>query len=301
MGSTIRIVFALAFAAGLALGLFYTWVVDPVELINTYPALMRSDYRRDWIRLAALSYLADGNLERAKARLQGLDRQAIATEIEALLEERTAAGRPAGELRQLAALAQAAGVQVSATWNYLFTPLPSPTPLPPTLTPTPTRMRPVTPSPIPTHTPTPIRPTSTHTPSPTPVTFTPTPTYTPTSTPTPPLVSRLRLAEQTQICEPEEPPHIEVVVQDEHGRGVSGVEVWLLWPGGADRAITGLKPWKGAGYVDFNASWDVPYSIGVGELGLPLVTSLRLKPCPAEEGRPPLVGSWYILLEPQSE
>ena len=38
---------------GLALGLVYTWVIEPVELVNTYPALLRTDYRRDWVRLAA--------------------------------------------------------------------------------------------------------------------------------------------------------------------------------------------------------------------------------------------------------
>jgi len=305
MGSARRIILLLAFIAGLALGLLYTWVIEPVELVNTYPALMRSDYRRDWIRLAALSYLADADLERARARLQGMDRQYIAGELDALLEERTTAGRPASELRRLTVLAQTLGVPLPARWSYLHTLLPSPTPMPATPTPTstPTRLMtvPASRTPSVTSTSTPPAPTQPASPlaSPTPVTIAMTPLHTPTPTPTPPLISRLRPVEQTLICEQGLPPHIEVVVQDERGRGVSGVEVWLLWPGGADRAVSGLKPWKGAGYVDFNAGWDVPYSIGVGKLGLPLVNNLKLKPCPTGEGQPPLIGSWHILLKPQ--
>ena len=60
----------IGLGVGLALGLVYTWVVNPVELVNTYPALMRTDYRRDWVRLAALSYAADGDIQRVRARLR---------------------------------------------------------------------------------------------------------------------------------------------------------------------------------------------------------------------------------------
>jgi hypothetical protein len=81
-----------------------------------------------------------------------------------------------------------------------------------------------------------------------------------------------------------------------------GVEVWLMWPGGADRAVTGLKPRYGTGYVDFDAEWGVNYSLGVGELGRSLVSGLRLEPCSGEldaEGKA-LIGSWRIVLEPRS-
>jgi hypothetical protein len=44
----------------------------------------------------------------------------------------------------------------------------------------------------------------------------------------------------------------------------------------------------------------VSYSLGIGELGRPLVTGLRLETCPSEEGEEPLIGSWRIVLEPHS-
>jgi hypothetical protein len=106
------------------------------------------------------------------------------------------------------------------------------------------------------------------------------------------------LAEQEQICQAGQQEQIAVVVRDESGREVSGIEVWLMWPGGADRAVTGLKPQEGAGYVDFDVEWGVNYSLGTSELGRPLVTALRLESCPTDEGGELVIGSWRIVLEP---
>jgi hypothetical protein len=106
------------------------------------------------------------------------------------------------------------------------------------------------------------------------------------------------LAEQEQICQGGEEDQIAVVVKDEQGAGLPGVAVWLIWPGGADRAVTGLKPEQGAGYVDFDAEWGVTYSLGVGELGIPLITGLRLEPCSAGRDGEATIGSWRIVLEP---
>ncbi|MFQ6100325.1 MAG: hypothetical protein ACE5OS_03705 [Anaerolineae bacterium] len=279
---------------GLALGLAYTWGIAPVKLVNTDPALLRTDYRWDWVRLAALSYVADGDLERARARLDGLRQEDVAGALEALIEEYTAAGRPADTLRSLTTLAEALDVHTPAMLVYLRTPGASP-PVP-TRTPSPVP----TPTSSPTPTPTPYAssplPTPTSSPTSTPVT----PTLTPTPSPTPPLLSRLRLAQQEQICEPGQTPRVEVVVRDEHGAGLAGVELWLIWPGGADRAVTGLKPRYGAGYADFGAEAGVRYSLGVGELGMPLVTDLRIEACPVEEGEEPLMGSWHVVLAPGS-
>jgi hypothetical protein len=301
---------------GLALGLTHTWVVKPVELTNTYPALLRTDYRWDWVRLASLSYVADGDLERARTRLEGLDQEDVAQALEVMIEEYVAAGRSPAILRRLVSLAEALGVNTPAMLVYAeSTALPSPTPRPtstPTDTPTPTR----TPTPTPTHTPTPTpTPTSTSTPTPTPEetptpssTPTPTSTFTPSSTPTasptltpsptPTFLERLGLAEQEQLCDPARSLRIEVVVQDEDGEGVPGVEVWLTWPDGADRAVTGLKPDQGPGYADFTVDQGIPYAISVGELVMPLVTGLRLESCPVEEDEEPFTGSWRIVLAP---
>jgi len=277
---------------GLALGLVYTWGIAPVKLVNTYPALLRTDYRWDWIRLTALSYVADGDLERARARLDGLEQEDVAGAIQALIEEHAAAGRPAGTLRRLAALAEALDVYTPVMLVYLHTPTSAPPAPASTSSPTPTfTVLPCTPTPA-------LLRASTSTPSPTPTTK---PTRTPRPlTPTPVPLPPFQLIQQEQICEPGQTLHIEVVVRDERGTGLDGVVVWLMWPGGADRAVTGLKPRDGAGYADFDAEPGVSYALGIGEMGMPLVTDLRIESCPARKGKEPLLGSWRIVVKRRS-
>jgi hypothetical protein len=279
-----RLSLFIGLAVGLALGLVYTWYIAPVELVNTYPGLMRSDFRRDWVRMAALSYVADGDLERAVRRMEGLERMDVAGAIETLIDEYAAAGRSADTMRHLTVLAQALDVHTPAMLVYLDTPpglsTPSQTP-PPTLSPTPSDAP--TPTPAQTSVPT-TRPTRTPRPP------------TPTPTPVPPF----QVAEKEQICEPGQTPHIEVVVRDENGGELAGVEVWLMWQDGADRAVTGLKPDRGAGYADFDVALDVDYTLGTSELGIGLVTGLRVEPCPEAEDQDPLMGSWHIALERRS-
>ena len=122
-----------------------------------------------------------------------------------------------------------------------------------------------------------------------------------TPSPTPPLLQRLVVKEEEQLCDPEQPLHIGVVVEDERGAGLPGVEVWLTWGEGADRAVTGLKPDQGLGYVDFNAEVDTVYAISVGTGAMPVVSGLELEPCPPEEeDMETVIGSWRIVLAPES-
>lgn len=274
----------IGLVVGLALGLVYSWVVDPVKLTNAYPAVLRSDHRDEWVRLAALSYVVDGDLDRARARLEGLERGDVGRALTALIEAYAAGGRSSDTLRRLTTLAEAVDVKTPAMSIYAAVTVSAP----PTRTPT---DEPST------------TPTSTRTPSPTPVhTVTPSPTRTPSATltpsPTPPFVRRLRLVEKEPLCEREQEPHIEVVVLDETGEGVPGIEVWLRWSDGADRAMTGLKPGRGPGYVDFRAAPDVTYTVSVVESGMPLVTGLRLEDCSVEEDGEPFAGSWRLVLAP---
>lgn len=315
----------LGIAMGLGLGLVYTWIIQPVELINTTPPLLRSDYRQDWIRLVGAAYLADGDLGRARARLEGLATEEIGVALDGLIEAYAIAGHPADQLRRLATLADVVGVRTPLVEIYLQvveevppwrTSSPSPQIPPistptaslswswPTLTPTrppsilspPTRRPSSTASVIgtlaPVSSPRPITPTATG------MSPTLTQTPTPSPTPTPPLVMRLRPVSQEEVCTADHSPRIEVIVQDEKGDQVAGVEVWLLWDEGADRAVTGLKPQYGAGYADFDVERGGRYSIGVGELGLPLLEDLQVPFCFPAEGEGPILGSWRIVLAP---
>ena len=86
-------------------------------------------------------------------------------------------------------------------------------------------------------------------------------------------------------------------MEDQNGEELAGVEIWLMWAGGADRAVTGLKPQNGRGYVDFSAETGVSYTLSIGELGIPLATNLRIDTCPSGEDIGPLPGSWRIVIE----
>jgi hypothetical protein len=61
-------------------------------------------------------------------------------------------------------------------------------------------------------------------------------------------------------------------------------EVWLIWDGGADRAITGFRPERGLGYADFVVEPGRVYNLYVDSpTGVPLRT-LQSEPCAPDEG-----------------
>jgi hypothetical protein len=271
------VAFLLGLAAGLIAGLVYTLLIDPLQPVNTDPSYLDAAYRKDWVRLVALSYAAAPDLQRVQARLGSLAQEEVSTSLAEVIEECSAEGRAAETMRGLTSLAQALDVYTPAMLAYLRTPIATLSPTPSPATPPVTAVRE-------TPTPRPATPTPTHPPS--------------TSTPTPLPPADYEVASQETICRPAESAGVEVTVTDALGGGVPGVTVWLVWPGGAQRAVTGLKPDRGPGYADFGVEEGQTYSLGVGELGLALVDGLTIESCstdPEEE----LVSSWVIVLEPR--
>ena len=45
--------FFLSIALGLAAGLYYGWVINPVEYVNTTPDTLRVDYQADYVLMVA--------------------------------------------------------------------------------------------------------------------------------------------------------------------------------------------------------------------------------------------------------
>jgi hypothetical protein len=54
---------------GIAMGLFYGWIINPVKFVDTTPASLRVDYRTDYVLMVAEGYHADQNVELAVRRL----------------------------------------------------------------------------------------------------------------------------------------------------------------------------------------------------------------------------------------
>lgn len=128
----------LGFTVGLAGGLYYAWLVNPVEYIETAPESLRADFRADYLGLIASAYASGGDLVRARTRLALFPDLDPATELAALAQQRLAAGLADTEANALSQLASALsqgpirtpapttrGVSVSPTPSR--TPRPSPT------------------------------------------------------------------------------------------------------------------------------------------------------------------------------
>lgn len=278
---TLWLVFLAGLAVGLALGLVYAWLIDPVRLYNTTPALLRTDYRHEWIRLAALGYVADGDLERALARLRGLPEKDVREALAAMIEAYAASGQPAPTMRRLTALADRLGVRTPAMLAYLETTQGTPVLLSPTPTPAPLSASP-----------------------------TPSPAMTPEFVLPTPLPSLYRVADQRIVCDGEReqlrvwvrtwptppaetPTPSRTATPTPTGpQPLPGVVLWLLWADGADRAVTGLRPQIDPGYADFHLKPGVLYALSVGEPNAPLLAGLMLPPCPDGTW-----GSWEVVVE----
>jgi len=64
--------FLIAVVFGATVGLFYGWVVNPVEYVDIAPQSLRMDYKTDYVLMVAESYQADHDLGLAVRRLARL-------------------------------------------------------------------------------------------------------------------------------------------------------------------------------------------------------------------------------------
>jgi hypothetical protein len=64
--------FLIAIAIGAGLSLFYGWVLNPVDYVDTSPDTLRIDYKTDYILMVAESYSGDGDLQLATRRMASL-------------------------------------------------------------------------------------------------------------------------------------------------------------------------------------------------------------------------------------
>jgi hypothetical protein len=251
----------IGLALGLAAGLAYAWVISPVEFTDISPASLLPAAREEYAVLAALAYAADGDLERAEARLAALGEPDPARMVTALAQRAAAEGRPPETVAALSALALALGVG----------PGQAPTPGPPTA-----------PPPVPAAS---APPDS----LPTPTLFITRVVPTPTATP----VFEYELAEVEQVCDADlDPPLIQALVETAAGDPIPGVEVLVAWQGGSDHFFTGFKPEFGLGYGDFSMAPGTAYTVSLAARSQP-AAGLSAEPCEAEGGQTAL-ASWRV-------
>lgn len=240
----------LGLVIGVALGLFYGWVVSPVQFTETDPSTLSLEEKQEYLALVASAYKVDHNLDRARMRLAKLKDPNTITTLTALAQQTAANG---GDASALAVLASdlSGGLQPvgSATVVAVVTPVPT----------------------LPVETPTPLVPvTATDIPS-----F---PTLTPTATPE---YDYTVVTKEPYCDETQRQPLIIVDVIDASGAPLSGVHVTVLWADGQDGFVTGLKPEISASYGDFLMNVGTTYSVQLGAR-TPPVTGLTAPACTSQ-------------------
>ena len=271
---------------GVALGLGYAWIGNPVEYVDAPPSALREDYKDQYRALIAVAYLYSGDLERATYRLEALRDTDINRTLAMQAQQALAGGRPEAETQALGRLAVALGqapLPVTASpMVAVLSASPTSTPLPPTA---------VVASPT-------LAESLEATATPASTLRTPHPTNTPLATlsptPSPTLGAPFVLQEAFQVCNPNlGTPRLEVDVRDAAGQPVPSVELVVAWSGGEEHFFTGLKPELGLGYADFEMTPGTVYALRVVDGGQP-VENLSPLECAAEDGTR-YWGGWMVI------
>lgn len=93
--------FLLSILAGAALGLYYGWVVSPVEYVDTLPVTLRADYKADYCLMVAEVFEQERDVEAAARRLALLGSEPPASIVAAALEFGRQHGYAPADLQRL--------------------------------------------------------------------------------------------------------------------------------------------------------------------------------------------------------
>lgn len=115
MSRAALIVILVAALAGLGLGLYFGWVVSPVQYVDTEPSSLQASYKDDYVLMIATAYAGDGDLAAARSQLAVLGFADPAAAVTATARRLAAAGLPATEQEHLTNLAAALSAKSGAT------------------------------------------------------------------------------------------------------------------------------------------------------------------------------------------
>lgn len=106
MGRWIR--FLIAIMIGIAAGLYYGWVISPVEYVDTSPDTLSIDYKTDYVLMAAEAYQVERDPALAIQRLAVLGGDPLEMVVQAILSaERRYIDNDLALMRQLSEALQA--------------------------------------------------------------------------------------------------------------------------------------------------------------------------------------------------
>lgn len=97
---------------GIILGILFAWVISPVEYVDTAPESLTNEFKDQYRVLIASAYVANGDLVRAKARLELLDEADIYLVVAEQAQQMLAEGGSVEEAQALGRLALALGQEI---------------------------------------------------------------------------------------------------------------------------------------------------------------------------------------------
>ena len=100
------LIFLAGLLLGVAGGLVYGWVISPVQYTNASPAVLRPDYRNDYVLMVAESYQADHDIRRAASELAELGQPDLPGLVKETLTTDQLAGYAPLDLERLKGLAE---------------------------------------------------------------------------------------------------------------------------------------------------------------------------------------------------
>ena len=261
---------------GLALGLLISFVLLPVRYTNVPPETLSGGGKDQYRLMIASAFEADGNLNRAEARLGLLREEDIKASLENQIT-RSESKADAQVLQGLMNALKAPSVPVVISTQSLLTPTP-------TLTPTTF----ISPTPLETNTDDQAVRTATPEAEATRVVRTPVMTATPNTLGSIPFI----LSEERTVCNAAlNESLIQIEVFDANGKAMPNVEILVSWDGGSSSFFTGYYPEVSKGYADFTMEPGVSYVTRVGAIG-ELVSDLIPPEC--EDDGLPFWGSIYL-------
>ena len=97
---------------GIMLGILFAWVISPVEYVDTAPESLKDEFKDQYRVLIASAYVANGDLVRAKARLELLDEADIYLVVAEQAQQMLAEGGSVEEAQALGRLSLALGQEI---------------------------------------------------------------------------------------------------------------------------------------------------------------------------------------------
>jgi hypothetical protein len=254
---------------GIVIGVLYTRYIQPIEYIDTSPALLRSDFKDQYRILIATAYIANGDLVRATARLKLLKDPDIFRALSEQAQRTLAENGSSIDARSLGLLAIALGQAPPGPALAVTQAAQTPTSAPSIAT-----------------------PADLNAPSPAASDTTALTITVPIESPAPP-EGPYTLVTKEKICDQNLPaPLLQIRVSNKSDQPVSGALLIITWPGGEDRFFTGLKPEQGLGYADYTLDPAMVYALQVGEGGEP-VADLSAAECEST-GADRVWGAWLF-------